>query len=533
MPWVIMSTARRLSVPLLLLLVWLAAAPARALPPTEVFARVAPATVVIVALGPGDGLSLGSGAIVTPGGLLLTNYHVIRPGLMTGRLVAFLYDPNERTSEENFAQYLRTHIDRARPLSVRRIDEENDLAVLALPPGVPYPSVPLGDSDVVQVGESVLAIGTPHGLTWSLTPGLISSLRKNSLQTSAAINPGNSGGPLVDMNGRLLGINTYIREGQGLGFARPVNLVRPLLAAAEAMRPPPGAIPPGAIPPGAIPPGAPPSPLPSPGPGPGKAEGGWTPGRYMTEAVANVLKSAVEVSGRSAYGFDADVSILGAFLRPGRTVSVTRRLERGVAYALLGGGDSGAQDVDIVVRSEDGTVIAVDRDDDATPGLGFRVPVTGRYVITLALERAGRGSFCALVVMREGGYDVPVQNLRTAMINAITQGYRVNQKGGGARFHQEDNQWSLFGSILRQGESITISGLTMEEGNHAVLATGDESARDLDLYLIDEDDDVVGKDEDDDATPVVAGRTGGRYAMRLANQRSRGAALTIAMILDF
>lgn len=117
-----------------------------------------------------------------------------------------------------------------RDLAVLRIDAEADAP----------PPLPVGESDTLRVGQSVLAIGNPFGLDWTLTTGIVSALDREIptrggatieglIQTDAAINPGNSGGPLIDSAGRLIGVNTAIFSSSGssagIGFAMPVDTV--------------------------------------------------------------------------------------------------------------------------------------------------------------------------------------------------------------------------------------------------------------------------------------------------------------------
>ncbi|MFM2423597.1 MAG: hypothetical protein RL291_2127 [Pseudomonadota bacterium] len=165
--------------------------------------------------------SLGSGVIVSADGLVVTNTHVVKIG-GTAEIKVVLADRRE--------------------LDARILvqDEKTDIAVLKLEgAGAPFPFLQLGDSDGLEVGDLVLAIGNPFGVGQTVTQGIISALARTEigrsdaqvfLQTDAAINPGNSGGALVDMNGRLIGINTAIfsRSGgsHGIGFAIPSNLVR-------------------------------------------------------------------------------------------------------------------------------------------------------------------------------------------------------------------------------------------------------------------------------------------------------------------
>jgi Do/DeqQ family serine protease len=166
--------------------------------------------------------SLGSGVIVDESGFIVTNNHVIKGGT---DIRVVLSDKREFEA------------------TVLLNDERTDLAVLKIDPGnEALPSLPLGDSDGLQVGDLVLAIGNPFGVGQTVTSGIVSALARTEVgitdyqffvQTDAAINPGNSGGALVDMAGRLVGINTAIfsRSGGsiGIGFAIPVNMVKAVI----------------------------------------------------------------------------------------------------------------------------------------------------------------------------------------------------------------------------------------------------------------------------------------------------------------
>ena len=169
--------------------------------------------------------ALGSGVLVDPSGLVVTNQHVIEG--MTDVKVA-LADKREFEAE----------------IVLR--DPRTDLAVLRIKGGENFPVLELGDSDALEVGDFVIAIGDPFGVGQTVTQGIVSALARTQIgtsdygffiQTDAAINPGNSGGALVDLDGRLVGINSmiYSRSGgsMGLGFAIPVNMVKSVVAAAK------------------------------------------------------------------------------------------------------------------------------------------------------------------------------------------------------------------------------------------------------------------------------------------------------------
>ena len=162
--------------------------------------------------------SMGSGVIINADGTILTNAHVVKGA---SEIVAKL--PDGRTFQAaSFAA-----------------DEEVDLAVVKIS-GKDLPVASLGDSDSLEVGQWVVAIGNPFGLEHTVTAGVVSAIRRNSgenqedfIQTDAAINPGNSGGPLVDLRGQVVGINTsiYSKSGgyQGIGFALPINRAKQIV----------------------------------------------------------------------------------------------------------------------------------------------------------------------------------------------------------------------------------------------------------------------------------------------------------------
>jgi serine protease Do len=169
--------------------------------------------------------SLGSGVIVSEDGLIVTNHHVIKGST---EIIVVLSDRREFAAE------------------LVLDDESTDLAVLRIDPdGRVLPYLAFRDSDEVEVGDLVLAIGNPFGVGQTVTSGIVSATARTQvgisdfsffIQTDAAINPGNSGGALVTLDGKLLGINTaiYSRNGGsvGIGFAIPANMVETVVASA-------------------------------------------------------------------------------------------------------------------------------------------------------------------------------------------------------------------------------------------------------------------------------------------------------------
>ena len=161
--------------------------------------------------------SLGSGFIIDPAGYILTNNHVISKA---DKIVVKLNSGKEYKAK------------------VIGADPKTDVALIKIKTDKKLPAVALGDSDKIRVGDWVVAIGNPFGLSHTVTAGIISARGRvigsgpydDFIQTDASINPGNSGGPLIAMNGSVIGINTaIIASGQGIGFAIPVNMAKKII----------------------------------------------------------------------------------------------------------------------------------------------------------------------------------------------------------------------------------------------------------------------------------------------------------------
>lgn len=172
--------------------------------------------------------NLGSGFLINDEGFILTNFHVVSG---SSKIQVTLSDQS---------QYFGNALD---------IDRSDDIALIKINPKKKLPFLHLGDSDHLQVGQKVLAIGDPFGLEGTLTTGVVSSIGRSidgendqrlegMIQTDAAINGGNSGGPLLDSSGSVIGINTAIlgQTNMGIGFALPINRAKALLTDYQAGR---------------------------------------------------------------------------------------------------------------------------------------------------------------------------------------------------------------------------------------------------------------------------------------------------------
>ena len=184
----------------------------------SVYERITPAIVAIEGQQE-DGMSAGTGCILTKDGVILTGFHVIEG-----------------------CKDIDVTINSGQTYKAKVLSKlKRDLALIKIEPKKPLETVILGDSEDVKVGQKVLAIGNPFGFNNTLTQGIISRIdySKNRIQTDAAINPGCSGGPLLNTAGEVIGINQSIYNPDhnisniGIGFAIPINEAKPYLKLAN------------------------------------------------------------------------------------------------------------------------------------------------------------------------------------------------------------------------------------------------------------------------------------------------------------
>ena len=222
---------------------------ARVTPIVEVVRKVGSTVVNLYAdleiqggfFGPQEAGSLGSGVIVHPSGLIVTNAHVITGNSRSSRIkdVTVSYRPDWTTNHELAMKQFKAR--------VLGFDRTNDLALLAIQADGPFPYAQLGTSSDLMIGETVVAVGNPLGREGSVTHGIVSATNRklesptgepfeDLIQTDAPLNSGNSGGPLFNILGELIGINQAIAgdrqfgRAEGQGLALPVDRVRDLLS---------------------------------------------------------------------------------------------------------------------------------------------------------------------------------------------------------------------------------------------------------------------------------------------------------------
>lgn len=177
---------------------------------TRIYEKMTPAIVLIEA-DLKEGLSSGTGCIIDPKGIILTSSHVVDDAPSVQVTIS--------TGEVFKGQI------------ISKMGKDNDLALIKINAKKLLPTLELGDSEKVKVGQKVLAIGNPFGFNGTLTTGIVSRIdyTKNKIQTDAAINPGNSGGPIINIHGEVIGISQSIYNPDnnisniGIGFAVPIN----------------------------------------------------------------------------------------------------------------------------------------------------------------------------------------------------------------------------------------------------------------------------------------------------------------------
>lgn len=204
------------------------AAATRGAADAQIYRRAAPSVVLVV-----TDQGVGSGALITGDGQILTNHHVVEGAKQIG----VVFKPALEGAAIGKADLRRAE--------VLKVDEVTDLALIkveVVPAGVA--PLKLGDSNQLQVGADVHAIGHPTGHTWTYTRGIVSQIRRayewrfdgetrheaTVIQTQTPINPGNSGGPLLDAQGAIVGVNSFVGDGEGLNYAVSVEDVKTFLA---------------------------------------------------------------------------------------------------------------------------------------------------------------------------------------------------------------------------------------------------------------------------------------------------------------
>jgi len=228
----------------------------------------------------------------------------------------------------------------------------------------------------------------------------------------------------------------------------------------------------------------------------------WTPGYYMRQALNKSLGGAVLINNAYDFGFRNGTCVLGAYLQEGSANSYTVYLSAGTTYCFVGGGTKNAIDVDIKVINQSGTVVASDSKIDGLPIVEFTPQYSGDYDVELSLYSCeSSGSFCCMTLLQEGGYDISPARLDEAVERIISNGESLNSRVS-VKFHDQTNEWSIYRTLLGDGNSLTVENIDLGTETHIVYTSGESALQDADLYLKNRGS-IEESDTDSDATPVL------------------------------
>lgn len=257
----------------------------------------------------------------------------------------------------------------------------------------------------------------------------------------------------------------------------------------------------------------------------------------MAEATAKVAAAVRTISDKSDMGFYKDgFSLFGAYIREDKKASITTDLRAGTTYAFLGGGDNSTTDVDIHIKDSSGRIVAKDTDSDPTPAVTFKPRTSGKYTIELRLYSCrGLGGYCALALMQENGWDVPVNNLvlgiakNLTMVRVVADRPEIDK----LTFYDEEEQWSLIGAVVPTGNTMQLTSTDPGTHNLLYVAAGDEQTNDVDLSLTSMSGQTLTSDEAAHAFSVIAhqSRRGSGQKLKVTNAGGRGASFIVCSIL--
>ena len=272
------------------------------------------------------------------------------------------------------------------------------------------------------------------------------------------------------------------------------------------------------------------------------AQAEWVPGKRMNTAVTRMLGKAKDIMEKTEdLYFADDTCIFAGFIAENESMTLTRRLNGGETYVFLGGGDNNAKDVDLELTNANDEVVGKDTDEDPNPVIKFKPKKDGVYAIKIKLEESKdskSGSFTALVVLSTKGYNVPIDNLGKALgtLSARAENIctKVEAMDKDLYFNSGNGTIALFGAVIPKGSDLTISKMNLRQGEYVAIASADATSKDIDLYVLDSENKVYKKDEDEDAAPVIpfsVAKQGSRAGLRVKNTDSKGPSFCMFALL--
>ncbi len=270
--------------------------------------------------------------------------------------------------------------------------------------------------------------------------------------------------------------------------------------------------------------------------GQGKDSGGW-----LTQAFNRVTNNAGIAQKLVGYGYADGLSVLGGWIDAGKQLEFDlRSLTVGTSYMIIASGDKDAEDIDLEIRDPNGQLVVADNRVAPDAVVEFVPRMKGHYRLRLILFKARKDLPCVCVaaILKKGGWDVPLTNLDHAVSQLITGLAAADeevQKRIGKRLdlHKAKNQWALYGGVARQGGDITVTNINLGKGIRAFLASGDKNAKDVDLFLLDQNGKTI---KSDTSTAPIASFVhepgAGPHGLRVLNYESTGPAVIMMGIFE-
>ncbi len=258
----------------------------------------------------------------------------------------------------------------------------------------------------------------------------------------------------------------------------------------------------------------------------------WTPGYYMQQATNNVFEKASLMTALGGYAWNEELMLAAAIVEVGSTIALDFELQAGVSYSFLGGGDEDAMDIDLYVLDQSGKLVAADVEDDNSPIADFVAPYSGRYSLRLQLiSGEAMTSFLAVGFMKKGGYLLAEEEQQALSEKFFTSGQLIHNLGSGIKWNDTNNQWCLYGLVLQQQKSTSLSDLFLGNSNHYIFGTANQ---DVDLLVKNNENDLVEEDRDDDSNPILnfSASESGAYQLEAINKSKSTSVLFLGIVAE-
>jgi hypothetical protein len=262
---------------------------------------------------------------------------------------------------------------------------------------------------------------------------------------------------------------------------------------------------------------------------------------YWTQAFIRVTDTAAGAAKLGNYGYQAGISILGAWVDARDRCEFSIWLKKDVNYMFVAGGDNDAQDVDVnILDSMTGKSLANEDREAPDAMVPFAPPADDYYTLRLTLAKARNNlpCICVVCVLREDGLKVPVKNLddcANKVMNLFSETDKLLQKENKRlELRRARNQWAVYGAVLDPGKEISVTNLDMGATRRLLLAMGDKNSEDVDLFLLDANRKVLAEDTKTNSEAIIGytPRPQDRYGVKMLNFKGRGPSVVMTGFFD-